>query len=325
MLQPAAGALLTPLQACSILSSAVAHINERPLVVHVAPDDMGVLTPWFLSARNMSTFHSQHVELEDNLEHPLSKRAFQAQQRLDLFKGLFNVYYYKEMVKFGHWNTQNKQPEVGDVCLILDKIKGKAHFLQRFQLGRIREFSSPHVCQIDFVKQSPEVTAALIRDLRSHSEDWRRSYKVKTSSCTRDLRSLAIVSAYSQEQTLRQGLDVDLLIDQPGPDVARVGDGGDHVRPGDEGGYVRLGGEQDGLPVQEADDGAVHALEDRNDDAPGVDGGVLLQPGADDDVQGGQAAEKQEEAQPQQELVPALSSGRAKRKRPLKERWIVKQ
>ena len=325
MLQPSAGALLTPLQACSILSSAVAHINERPLVVHVAPDDMGVLTPWFLSARNMSTFHSQHVELEDNLEHPLSKRAFQAQQRLDLFKGLFNVYYYKEMVKFGHWNTQNKQPEVGDVCLILDKIKGKAHFLQRFQLGRIREFSSPHVCQIDFVKQSPEVTAALIRDLRSHSEDWRSSYKVKTSSCTRDLRSLAIVSAYSQEQTLRQGLDVDLLIDQPGPDVARVGDGGDHVRPGDEGGHMRLGGEQDGLPVQEADDDAVHALEDRNDDAPGVDGGVLLQPGADDDVQGGQAAEKQEEAQPQQELVPALSSGRAQRKRPLKERWIVKQ
>ena len=118
---------------------------------------------------------------------------------------------------------------------------------------------------------------------------------------------------------------MDLLIDQPGPDVARVGDGGDHVRPGDEGGHMRLGGEQDGLPVQEADDDAVHALEDRNDDAPGVDGGVLLQPGADDDVQGGQAAEKQEEAQPQQELVPALSSGRAQRKRPLKERWIVKQ
>ena len=105
MLQHTAGSLLTPLQACSVLSSAVAHINELPLLIHAAPDDRGVLTPWFLSARNMSTFHSQQVEVEDDLDHPLSRRAFQAQQRLELFKGLFNVFYYKEMVKNGHWNT----------------------------------------------------------------------------------------------------------------------------------------------------------------------------------------------------------------------------
>ena len=93
MLQPTAGSLLTPLQASSVLSSAVAHINERPLVIHAAPDDQGILTPWFLSARNMSSFHSQQVEVEDDLDHPLSRRAFQAQQRLDLFKGLFNIFY----------------------------------------------------------------------------------------------------------------------------------------------------------------------------------------------------------------------------------------
>ena len=110
MLQHTAGSLLTPLQACSVLSSVVAHINERPLVVHAAPDDRGVLTPWYLSARNMSTFHSQQVEVEDDLDHPLSKRAFQAQQRLELFKGLFNIFYYKEMVKYGHWNTRKKHP-----------------------------------------------------------------------------------------------------------------------------------------------------------------------------------------------------------------------
>ena len=136
MLHHTAGGLLTPLQASSILSCAVAHINERPLIVHGAPDEMGILTPWFLSARNMSTFHSQHIEEQDNLEHSLSRRAFQAQERLDLFRGVFNVFYHKEMVKFGHWNTQGKRPEVGDVCLILDKVKGKAHFLQKFQLGK---------------------------------------------------------------------------------------------------------------------------------------------------------------------------------------------
>ena len=45
MLQHTAGGLLTPLQASSILSCAVAHINERPLIVHGAPDEMGILTP----------------------------------------------------------------------------------------------------------------------------------------------------------------------------------------------------------------------------------------------------------------------------------------
>ena len=92
MLQPTAGGLLTPLQASSVLAEAVAHINERPLVIHVAPDDQGILTPWFLSARNMSTFHSQQPVLQDDLDHPLSRRAFQAQQRLELFKDVFNVY-----------------------------------------------------------------------------------------------------------------------------------------------------------------------------------------------------------------------------------------
>ena len=222
MLQQTAGGLLTPLQASSILSCAVAHINERPLIVHGAPDEMGILTPWFLSARNMSTFHSQRVEERDNLENSLSRRAFQAQERLDLFRGLFNVFYHKEMVKYGRWNTQGKRPEVGDICLILDKVKGKAHFLQKFQLGRIRNFTSPHVCEIDFVKQNPEVTAALIRELRSQSADWQKKYRVKLSSCTRDVRSLAILNSQGQEQKLERGFEIDLLVDQPGPEDLAV-------------------------------------------------------------------------------------------------------
>ena len=333
MLQQTVGTLLTPLQACSILSSAVAHINERPLVLHLAPDDSGVLTPWFLSARNMSTFHSQHVELEGDLEHPLSRRAFQAQQRLDLFKGLFNVFYYKEMVKFGRWNTQNKQPEVGDVCLILDKIKGKAHFLQRFQLGRIREFTSPHVCEVDFIKQSPEVTAALIRDLKSHNpDDWRKSYTVKTSSCTRDLRSLALVSAQSQEKTLQRGLDVDLFVDQLGPEVpdlavpgaaadatstatapATANATGPEVPNNETPGAAVLGA----LPVQQ--------LVQRPVQQPGVvvEPGVVGTPKVQEAVLQPDVALIGGQSQ-QQDLVPVNSSRPVKRKA-LKERWVLKQ
>ena len=211
------------------------------------PDDRGVLTPWFLSARNMSTFHSQQVEVRDDLDHPLSRKAFQAQQRLELFKGLFNVFYYKEMVKYGHWNTKKKHPQVGDVCLILDKEKGKSHFLQKFQLGRVKEFSSPHVCEVDFVKQTPQVTAALIRDLKSQKKDWQKNYKVKTSTCTRDLRSLAIVAAHSQKEELKRGLDVDLLVDQTGPAVQR----GDHDDvDGDPVGQLGAGPEEQTQPEQ---------------------------------------------------------------------------
>ena len=73
---------------------------------------------------------------------------------------------------------------------------------------------------MDFVKQNPEVTAALIRDLRSQTGDWRRRYQVKLSSCTRDVRSLAILSSQAQEQRLKKGLEVDLLVTQPGPEEA---------------------------------------------------------------------------------------------------------
>ena len=217
MLQPSAGGLMTPLQASSILSLAVAHVNERPLVIHGSPDERGILTPWFLSARNMSTFHSQEIEDQGDLQHPLSRRAFQAQERLEMFKGLFNIFYHKEFVKLGRWRTQGKTPEVGDVCLVLDKTKGKAHFLQKFQLGRISSLRNNSTCEVAFLKQNPDVTAALIRDLRAQSKDWRKRYKVKTSTCTRDLKGLAIVSSQGQEKQLERGLEVDLLIERPQP------------------------------------------------------------------------------------------------------------
>ena len=296
MLQQSAGGLLTPLQASAILSEAVAHINERPLVIHVAPDDRGVLTPWFLSARNMSTFHSQNVELNEDLDHPLSRRAFQAQQRLDLFKGMFNVYYFKEMVKFGHWNTKGKQPAVGDVVLVLDKTKPKAHFLQKFQLGRIRRFISEHVCEIDFVKQDQKVTSALIRGLRSRSQDWRENYKVKISTCTRDLRSITIVCAHSQEGELRKGFEIDLMVDQ------RHGLVVDQQR-------------EEGPMVDEPQPGLV-VDQQREEDL------VVDQQG--EEAEGGIGADDLLQPAPTPDKASGAVSGKTKRK-VRKERWITKQ
>ena len=224
MLKENAGGLLTPLQASSILSCAIAHINERPLIVHGSPDEVGVLTPWFLSHRNMSVSHSQIVDSGGQLENPLSRRAFQAQQRLDMFKGLFDVFYHRQLVRFGKWNTQGRQPRVGDTCLILDKQRPKVNFISRFQLGRVKSFTSKHVCEIAFVKQTPQVTAALVKDLKNGSPDWRKKYQVQTSTCTRDVRQLSIITS-SQERELERGVDIDMFVDQVGPGAPGEGTG----------------------------------------------------------------------------------------------------
>ena len=52
---------------------------------------------------------------------------------------------------------------------------------------------------------------------KSKTKDWKKNYKVKTSTCTRDLKGLAIVVANTQEDELKKGVDVDLLVDRPVP------------------------------------------------------------------------------------------------------------
>ena len=222
--------LLSPLEAQCILSLAVAYVNERCLIIHASPDEQGVLTPWFLTPKSISVFHSQSVDDDEELDHPLSRRAFLAQQRLQLFKGQFDIFHHKELVRFGHWHTEGKKAGPGDVCLILDKEKPKVNFTRKFQLGRIIRLKSDHVCEIQFTKQDANSTAALIKDLKNKDQDWRLRYQVKTSSCTRDVRNLAIIASHQQDQ-LANGLEVDILVEQDeganrGDDVLDDRDGG---------------------------------------------------------------------------------------------------
>ena len=228
MLQESVGGLITTMEASALLTCAIAHINERPLVLHGAHDELGILTPWYLSQRNMRVDHSQRTEDVD-LDSPLSRRAYMMQQRLQLFKGMFDTFYHRQLVRYGKWNVEGQQPQVGDVCLILDKQRQKQNFLARFQLGRIKQFNSEHVCEITFVKQTPEVTAALIKDLKNQSPSWRDRYKVQVSSCVRDVRQLSILTSSKQEEALRRGIDVDMFLDQPHIDPRGGGDadGGD--------------------------------------------------------------------------------------------------
>ena len=235
MLHHEAGRMLSPIEASSILSCAVAYVNERILVINAAPDERGVLTPWFLSPRNMSVYHSQRVEEEEDLENPLSRRAFQAQQRLQLFKGQFDVFYYKQLVRFGHLNKAGEVPRVGDIVLILDKDKGKINFVRKFQMGRVRKILTTHVCEISYVKQDPVLTAALIQDLRNGAENWRSRYKVKVLTCTRDMKGLTILCSQPQEKQLQKGIDADIFMEHhPEEEHGAHGDQGEPVQTEEE-------------------------------------------------------------------------------------------
>ena len=212
-----AGSLLTPLQAASVLSQSVAFINERPLMIYGAQNQLGHLTPWFLSPRSISVYHSQVVSENPLLENPLSKRAVEGQRRLEVFKRDFNIFYHRQMVKFGKWAKEEEKPQIGSIVLILDKQKGKSHFLQRFKVGRLTRFLSDHTCELEYIRQDPEVTARLVQSLQSASPSWKSHYQVSTKTCTRDIKGLAVLVDNSQPDQWRDGLDIDLIMGSQTP------------------------------------------------------------------------------------------------------------
>ena len=213
MLHDTAGGLLTPLQASSLLTCSVAYVNERPLVLHSSPDTMGTLAPWYLTARSISVTHSGVLDTLQLEEDRLTERAVEAQRRLQRFKKEFDVFYSRKLVKFGKWNHSDSVPRVGSVCLILDKEEGKRHFLQKFRLGRISKFLSEHLVELHYVRQDPEVTSQLLKNLRAGADAWRNVYKVKTLTCTRDLKAVAVLAEPQQEQ--QAPVMVDVLLGEP--------------------------------------------------------------------------------------------------------------
>ena len=208
LLHDSAGGLLTPVQATSLLSCVVAYVNERPLVIHTSPDTLGQLSPWYLSARNISATHSGILDTFQLPEDRLTERAVEAQRRLERFKKEFDIFYLKKLIKFGKWNHSDPNPKVGSTCLILDKKKEKTNFFQRFRLGRITKYLSDHVVELRYVRQDPEVTAQLLHHLRAGT--WKEGYQVNSFICERDLKAVAVLALPSTEQ--QAPLLVDVLL-----------------------------------------------------------------------------------------------------------------
>ena len=86
--------------------------------------------------------------------------------------------------------------------------------------------------------------------LRNQSDDWRKKYQVKVSTCTRDGRNLAILCSQAQGGRLREGFEVDLFMEQPDPrDLAPDADGGDEEVPNV--GVQQQGGDQQEVHAQD--------------------------------------------------------------------------
>jgi len=121
LLAPTSGTPLTRTQASHLLSQATAFINRRPLVVLGAADQLGHLTPWYLSSDNMSVNSSQLPD--DNLldYHPLTRRAVELQTRLEVFKLDFNTFYARSLRSYGKWRQDKATPSIGSIVYILDK------------------------------------------------------------------------------------------------------------------------------------------------------------------------------------------------------------
>ena len=174
---------------------------------------MGALAPWYLTGRSVSVTHSGVLDSFQLEEDRLTERAVEAQRRLQRFKKEFDVFFSRRLVKFGKWNHSDSVPRVGSVCLILDKEEGKRHFLQKFRLGRISKFLSEHLVELHYVRQDPEVTSQLLKNLRAGADAWRNVYKVKTLTCKRDLKAVAVLAEPQQEQ--QAPVMVDVLLGEP--------------------------------------------------------------------------------------------------------------
>jgi len=207
LLAPTAGAPLTRTQASHLLSQATAFINRRPLVVLGAADQLGHLSPWYLSSDNMSVNSSQLPDDALLNYHPLTKRAVELQTRLEVFKRDFNTFYARSLRSYGKWRNNNAPPSIGSIVYILDKTLPKQNFLQTFTVGKITRYLSDHTVELKYVKQSPEMTQGFIGSVRTGKP---KTFSLKT--CTRDLRSLGLLVDPSENSAWNKGVDIDQLM-----------------------------------------------------------------------------------------------------------------
>ena len=99
------------------------------------------------------------------------------QERIERFRDTFNTFMTRNLTSLGKFNVDFNQIEVGDVCLILDKVHQgtlPVQAKQRYTLGVVEKLLSDRSVELRYARQS-------------------EGGKYKTFTCERSIQGLALI------------------------------------------------------------------------------------------------------------------------------------
>ena len=193
---------LTPMEVTSTLAAACEILNQRPLLLTAEStiEEKNILCPAYLTCTDLDLKHTSCSNDEDTQRmfnihpSPLTRRATMIQDRIELFKETFNTFMTKNLTSLGKFNKEFNKIEVGDVCLILDKVRHDTLPVQskrRYTLGVVEKMLSDRSCELRYAR---------------HSEGG----KYKTFICERSIQNLALIV---KSNKIRHIQNQDIILD----------------------------------------------------------------------------------------------------------------
>ena len=176
---------LTPMEITSTLATACDILNQRPLLLTAEStlDEKNILCPAYLTCADLDLKHTSCSSDQDTHRvfsihnSPLTRRATMIQERIERFRDTFNTFMTRNLTSLGKFNVDFNQIEVGDVCLILDKVHQgtlPVQAKQRYTLGVVEKLLSDRSVELRYARQS-------------------EGGKYKTFTCERSIQGLALI------------------------------------------------------------------------------------------------------------------------------------
>ena len=186
---------LTPMEVTSTLATACDILNQRPLLLTAEStvEEKNILCPAYLTCADLDLKHTSCLGDPDRIfsihNSPLTRRATMIQERIEVFRETFDIFMTRNLASLGKFNRMSPQIEVGDVCLILDKVRQGTLPVQakkRYTLGVVERMLSDRSCVLRYVRQD------------------------KVFTCERSIQGLALITKASR---LEKIMEEDIIID----------------------------------------------------------------------------------------------------------------
>ena len=186
----------------STLATACDILNQRPLLLTAEStlEEKNILCPAYLTCADLDLKHTSCSSDQDTHRvfsihnSPLTRRATMIQERIERFRDTFNTFMTKNLSSLGKFNVDFNKIEVGDVCLILDKVHQgtlPVQSKQRYTLGVVEKMLSDRSFELRYAR---------------HTE--RGQYKVFT--CDRSIQGLALITkAHKLDEIENQDIILD--------------------------------------------------------------------------------------------------------------------